>query len=553
MWAEATAPPGERTAEAERVLVETTGVAVDGALLATDVFRPERLGRLPALLIRTPYDRRALRDALDVADPFEAARRGWVVVLQDVRGRGRSTGAFGFLADDAVDGAATIAWIAAQPWSDGRVAMAGRSFCGRVQELAAASGAPQLRAIAPETCGSSRDSWHPGGVLSLATASNWIGLLAAAAGLAVERDDPLALVRRLADADDPLARACAVLRPLVLDEPSPWWDAVEPAPERLAAIPCLRTTGWYDLMLAPTVARHAQAQADGAGDAHKLVIGPWTHGELDGRFAGVDHGPDASAAAFGLGRLREAFLTAALDGGALGELPNVHVFVTGANGWRTYDAWPPPTRERAWFLGEADAGTARDDGERALRRAPVAAPRTAGVLLADPADPVPDLGAGRLDVGPFDGRGRLAGRRDVLRYRAAPLERDVELAGSAVLDLLVASDANDFDLMARLWDVHPDGAERHVADGVANRALLGVEEKRGLARVRLTLSPCHHVLRAGHALLLTVQASEFPRYLPNPQTGRRLADGPPWSVRLARHVVRERTAAPSRLLLPVVD
>lgn len=543
MWAEAAAPPRARPA---RVVVETLAVPVDGALLATDVFRPEEPGRHPTLLIRTPYDRRAMRDALDVVDPFEAPRRGWVVVLQDVRGCGGSSGAFTFLADDAADGVATIAWIAAQPWSDGRVAMAGRSFCGRVQELAASARTPQLLAIAPETCGSSRESWHPGGVLSLATAAAWIGRLAAGAGVPADDGDPLGLVRRLADPGDPLARACAPVRPLVLDEPSPWWERVEPDPAALAAIPCLRTTGWYDLMLAPTVARHRQEQDAGAGASHKLVIGPWTHAALDGRFPGVDHGPEAGAAALGLGALREAFLAAALDGAAAEAIPNVHVFVTGENRWRTLDAWPPPTRERAWFLGAGD-----DERLRTLREAP-AEDASAGVLVCDPEDPVPDLGAGRADVGPFDGRGRLAGRADVLRYRGAPLARELEVAGSVVLELLVDSDAPDFDLMARLWDVHPDGPERHVADGVANRAALGVREPGGLVRMRLELTPCHHVLNAGHALALTLQSSEFPRYLPNPQTGRRLADGLPFAARAARHAVLEGAASSSCLRVPVV-
>ncbi len=548
MWAEPALAERPPTADAPTT-VETVAIPVDGAQLATDVLRPQRPGAYPTLLVRTPYGRRALHDALAVLDPLEAPRRGWALVLQDVRGSGASSGRFSFLADDGADGAATIAWIAAQPWSDGRVAMAGRSYPGRVQELAATARPPGLVAIAPEACGSSRDSWHPGGVLKLGIAAGWIARLARDADADADADasDALALVRRVVDPEDPLARACAALRPGLLDRDAPAWERVEPSAEALAELPCLRSTGWYDAMLAPTLARHRASQALGAGGAHKLVVGPWGHDALDGRYAGVDHGPEASAAALGLGRLRERFYAAALAGRPAEEIPNVHVFVTGDNTWRTFDAWPPPTRERTWFLAPA----AREDGSRTLRDAP-AVDGSVARFLGDPRDPVPDLGVERDDVGPVDRR-TLGLRRDVLLYRSAPLERELELAGSACVELLVESDARDFDLMVRLWDAHPDGRELHVADGVANRAACGaIDRASGLVALLVPLSPCHHVLRPGHALVLTIQSSDHPRYVPNPQTGRRLADGPPYDVHVAAHAIHEGQATPSRLVLPCV-
>lgn len=536
------------TASAPATL-ETVAIAVDRAQLATDVLRPQRAGAYPTLLVRTPYDRRALHDVLAVVDPLEAPRRGWALVLQDVRGSGGSSGRFSFLADDAADGAATIAWITAQPWSDGRVAMAGRSYPGRVQELAASARPPGLVAIAPEACGSSRDTWHPGGVLALGPAAGWIARLARAADVAVDASDALALVRRVADPADPLALACVTLRPGLLDRDASMWEHVEPSGEALAELPCFRCTGWYDGTLAPTLERHRVGQALGAGSAHKLVVGPWGHDALDGRYAGVDLGPAASAAALGLGGLRERFYAAALAGRPADEVPNAHVFVTGRNAWQTFDAWPPPTRERTWFLARG-GGDDGNDGPRTLRDAP-AAEGTVARFLGDPRDPVPDLGV-ENDVGPVDRRA-LCERRDVLVYRGAPLEHELELAGCARAELLVSSDARDFDLMVRLWDAHPDGRQLGVADGVVNRTAYGaLDRASGLVALPVPLSPCHHVLRPGHALVVTIQSSEYPRYVPNPQTGRRLADGPPYDVHVAAHAIHEGQATPSRLLLPCV-
>jgi len=85
---------------------------------------------------------------------------GWVAVVSDVRGRGGSDGSFNPFHQEVADGRDTIDWLAKQPWSDGRVAMYGGSYCGAVQWLAAASGPEALGAIAPlMTTASFGDGW----------------------------------------------------------------------------------------------------------------------------------------------------------------------------------------------------------------------------------------------------------------------------------------------------------------------------------------------------------------------------------------------------------
>ena len=129
----------------------------DGVHLACDVYRPARDGTpladtLPALLERTPYSK-------DHPDRVELnglwyAERGYVVVLQDVRGRYRSDGRFGFLAQEATDGYDTIEWVARQPWCDGRVGTLGLSYGGWTQLTAAALGPPHLAAMWVDEAGS---------------------------------------------------------------------------------------------------------------------------------------------------------------------------------------------------------------------------------------------------------------------------------------------------------------------------------------------------------------------------------------------------------------
>jgi uncharacterized protein len=104
-----------------------TGVMVpmrDGVRLATDVYRPTE-GPTPTLLTRTPYNKDVVAGFSDDLDLFRALRVGYAVVAQDVRGRFASEGTFDAYHQEAADGADTIAWIAAQPWSDGSSARSG--------------------------------------------------------------------------------------------------------------------------------------------------------------------------------------------------------------------------------------------------------------------------------------------------------------------------------------------------------------------------------------------------------------------------------------------
>ena len=77
------------------------------------------------------------------------ARRGYAYVVQDVRGRYASGGAWMPLVNEKRDGVDTIEWAAKQPWSTGKVGMIGGSYLGLVQYLAAVEKPPHLVTIIP--------------------------------------------------------------------------------------------------------------------------------------------------------------------------------------------------------------------------------------------------------------------------------------------------------------------------------------------------------------------------------------------------------------------
>ena len=91
----------------------------DGVRMATDIYRPARggeaePGRFPTLLSRTPYGKNGSEPAARFL-----AKHGYIVLIQDVRGRFESEGTFYIYVNEGQDGYDAVEWAAAQPWSNG--------------------------------------------------------------------------------------------------------------------------------------------------------------------------------------------------------------------------------------------------------------------------------------------------------------------------------------------------------------------------------------------------------------------------------------------------
>src|SRR5262245_48189842 len=154
-------------ARAEPVVERNVAVPMrDGVLLRANVLRPATEGRFPTLVYRTPYGKDHAQESYSLHR--RAVERGYAVVLQDVRGRYESDGEFEPYRHDGKDGYDTIAWAAAQPWSNGEVGTFGLSYPGAVQWLAALESPPALKAMAPAmTYSTARNFFHSGGVFDL--------------------------------------------------------------------------------------------------------------------------------------------------------------------------------------------------------------------------------------------------------------------------------------------------------------------------------------------------------------------------------------------------
>jgi uncharacterized protein len=561
-------PAGELEAAVRR------GVAVpmrDGVVLRADLWTARDGAPRPALLQRTPYDRTDSGAAIAGAalEPLRAVARGFAVVIQDVRGRHGSDGRFDPFAQEGDDGEDTLAWIAAQPWCDGRVCMYGGSYVGATQLLAAVRAPAALAAVAPQmTAAEYWEGWtHHGGAFQLGFLGFWtLGWLASAELERLAAREP-AQARRLAArfdalADDPAAALARGPRELAreLEELAPYLGEWLRHPTRDAywertairdryaqvTVPALHVAGWHDIFLAGTLSNYAGLR-DGAATAaaragQRLIVGPWTHAALGDTLGERTFGRRAARAALDLTSLQLDFFAAALRGEAPPG-PPVRLFTMGADRWRDAAAWPPPeARAEAWEL--------RGDGVLAGAGAAGAAEGCASssLLLHDPADPVPAIAGATflpgqdvtLRSGPRDRRPAQA-RDDVLVFQSAPLAAAAELTGELAAEIWVALDRRGGDVVVALSELLPDGRALHLADGVA-RVPAGAPGADGgePVAVRVELGATSVALPAGRALRAEVCASCFPRFDLHP-------------AQPARHSIFHDATRRSRLLLPFVQ
>jgi putative CocE/NonD family hydrolase len=540
----------------------------DGVTLRANVFRPAAPGRFPVLVHRTPYGK--------AQGGFEGfVRAGYAVVSQDTRGRYASEGEFKVFSventGDAEDGYDTVEWAAGQPWSNGRVGTFGISYDAWMQYQLARLQPPHLLAMSALSIPTElTDIDWPGAFKPARRVRWWVTTLAPdlrrRAGLPpphtpadaqtlwteLEQGRLLGLV--------PWGRLPPYLPSPLAEQVADWlrhpgrkaWRFAEA--HRDIAVPNLDFTGWYDhcCSIEHFGGMRASARTETAREHSRVVIGPWNHVGIGRRRQGAfDFGPDAEVDVRQLQLRWFDHWLKGIDDGVTRE-PAVRYFVMGSGEWKSADAWPPPGLDRLelFLASQGDAG--RVDGSGALLLAPQdGLPDT---YTHDPFDPVPTLWDPALFYGVADRR-RLDHRRDILRYRTAPLEQDVEVVGRPEVVLHAACSGPDTDVFVRLVDDAPDGPAMEVCYGMVRaRHRHGLDTEALLTpgtviefRIRMGITACR--FRQGHRIRLEVCASDFPNHDRNHGTGRNdLFDA---EMASTEQTIFHDPQRPSMLVLPV--
>lgn len=552
----------------------------DGTVLRADVYRPADDGRHPVLLQRNPYSKSYLPGVVRAMDPIQLAHAGYVVVVQDVRGRWASDGTFDAYRHEPDDGEDAVAWAADLPYGDGTVGMWGISYMGGAQWGAASRRPEGLRAIAPTTPGGKAASGH-GGAVEWGRLAYWtlagIGLHAvlrdraevgrAEFGELVAAVDDLEEVYRTVPVGSPPAFDLGGgFAPWVHQELSDGPDAAGSATDDLedVAVPALVIGGWYDSLLGPTLDHHRRVTEGGATELAReqtrLVVGPWAHSSFHHVVGERDFGLAASGLHLdlrtSLTRMHRRWFDRWLRGheNGVADDPKVWLFVMGDDVWRAEDEWPlARTRYTPWYLHSGGAANTRH-GDGVLSPEPPDDEPADGFVY-DPDDPVPTRGGNLLmpetyTRGPVDRRS-VEDREDVLVYTSAPLEREVEVTGPVTVTLHAATSAPDTDWTATLVEVLPDGRAYNLCDGIVRASSVhGRLTPDGPATFGIDLLATSHVFAAGHRIRLEVSSSNFPRFDRNPNTGQ-----PSWEateLRPARQTVFHDRQRPSHVTLPVI-
>lgn len=444
----------------------------DGIHLNATLYLPADLaGPVPAIFTLTPY----ISDSYHERGAYFAAN-GFVFALVDVRGRGNSAGDFRFAggAADGPDGYDICAWLAGQPWCNGKVAMWGGSYAGENQWAVARQHPPSLATIVPAAAAQPGVDFPALNNIYYAYDIQWrtftSGLtpnanLFAADAFWLER------FRELYDRHRPFRELDQVVgnpSPMFqawLDRPTPaHWSEYVLTPDDYTGLdlPILTITGHYDDDQPGALAyyrRHMRHGSESARAKHYLIIGPWDHAGTrtpQASFGGLTF--DA-ASLLNLNEIHKEWYAWTMGSGARPAFlqKRVAYYVMGAECWKYADSLEDiPTERRCLYLDSDGSADDAFHSGRLVDAPPAGSPPDR--YRYDPLDTRP----GALDAAnPFehytDQRRALNLFGAGLVYHSAPFEQATEITGSVSLSVWLALDAPDTDFEVTLYEIQLDG------------------------------------------------------------------------------------------------
>lgn len=582
----------------------------DGVRLYTEIYTPRnQRGKLPILFLRTPY-RVAEPDGkftryFDTAFR-EMAKEGYIIAVQDARGRHNSEGKFEWnrpvrhrrdpqAIDASTDAYDSIEWLTSSMANDnGRVGMLGVSYPGWYVTMALVDPHPALKAASPQASPSDYfigDDFYHFGAFRLQPSAELPYLFdfdaKENARFPYDQVDTYEFFLDLG----PLSNMNAKY----LHHVSPTWDNfMEHAtydkywveggtlPHLTnVTVPTLNVVGWWDAEnLGGALDIYDTMEPLDKQNLNRLVVGPWAHGQWY-------RGPSEALGAYEFGSdtmahyqktIEAPFFAHHLKGAPDPKLAEATLFQTGSNKWQNYASWPPAESkpQKLYFQPNGRLSFTEPSGDQTEEFAS---------YTSDPKNPVPYSarpimgfwhGMNGSDDPRFGRAGKLwkvedqrfvDGRPDVLTFVTEPLDSDVEVAGHIFARLFASTSGTDSDWVVKLIDVYPEtfeekpemgGYQLMIADDVIRGKFRNSFSKPEplepgkVTEFEINLRTRNHLFRKGHRIMVQVQSSWFPLIDRNPQTFVDIPQATEDDYQAAEQRVYFSTEHPSHIQLPVV-
>jgi uncharacterized protein len=600
-----TTPPTTVALPADSAIGDYVGQEVmipmrDGAKLHAQIWRPKNAkSPLPLLMQRSPYgfDLEQVRHSFD-GEFKELAAEGYIFVLQDIRGRFGSEGAFVNLRpkasgtetiDESTDTYDSIEWLTRSiAGNNGKVGVFGISYDGWTAAMAAINPHPALAALSVQASPEDMligDDFHHNGAFRIDYAWEWVAALETD-GRTIRpfdfgKDDPYAWFLKqndLATLDKAhIGRALPSWQDFVAHSnyDAFWRKRVTSAqmPKKVA-IPNLNVGGWWDQEdFYGTLKIYENQEKGDKKNRNFLVIGPWNHGGWasgDGSAYGPFDMGSATSAHF-RSEVQAEWFAHWLKGKGKLDQPEALIFQTGSNTWKRHSQWPPVegvTQKQLYLraggkLSFDPPGKAEDAPDR---------------FVSDPADPVPYR---TRPISPFIAKGStwsnwladdqapFTQRKDVLFWQTDPLKADVTITGRIAAKLFASTTGSDADWVVKLVDIYPSddttpqalrGRQRMIANDVFRGRFRASFEKpqaipaNSVLDYSIDLHAASHRFKKGHRIGVHIQSSWFPLINRNPQVFvDNILKASPSGFKAQTHSVFHSNRYPSAITVAVED
>ena len=550
----------------------------DGIKLATDIYFPqsEKESTFPALVNRTPYNKDYVENSKEINAYVKA---GYVVVVQDVRGRYHSEGIFVPYEYEIEDGLELFKWVRSQSWCNGHLGTFGLSYHGGTQWLPATKNPEGLDAMVPVITFDdlyNGSAYYDGAKVlhdlrwTVASIIPDIMERAKKAGeeVTVEPPEVYNCLEKIPLASDEAVKLYAKyylewMKHSTFDD---YWKKLSPKEHYSdITVPTLNISGWYDIFVPSTLNNFMGMRKNGGSEIAKsntyLIMGPWTHLNFSGKLNEFDFGSEGSEDAIDLLGIKIAWYDFWLKNKPRKYLLNkpVKIFVMGENRWRDEDDWPLPNTNYIpyYFHSEGNANT-----KNGLLSIDKPENEKSDKFVFDPLNPVPTLGGqvilpGEGAIGPRD-QTTVENRDDVLVYETGILNEDITVIGPLIAKLFISSDCKDTDFTVKITDVDEKNVSRLLSDGILRVRYRNSLEKTELMEpgkiyeIKVNVAATANTFLKGHRIRVSVSSCNFPRFNRNSNSGGDIMFEEASSYKKANNVVLHDSEHPSCIILPVI-